>query len=160
MELSALFPLLAVILLVMYFVSRPLFSRTRSVRRDDPTQSHLLAERDRVLSAIQELDFDHTLGKIPAGDYPSQREMLVQKGAEILRKLDDLEGSSRKTHQVPARIHSASFDDDIEDLVARRRAGKAGKTGGFCPKCGKPILQSDRYCPKCGWDVKAKRGRS
>ena len=73
MELPALFTLLIVLLLVMYYVSRPLFSRTRGARRDAPTHSHLLADRDRVLSAIQELDFDHTLGKIPADNYLSQR---------------------------------------------------------------------------------------
>ncbi len=24
------------------------------------------------------------------------------------------------------------------------------KTAGFCPKCGKPVLQSDVFCPSCG----------
>lgn len=159
MELPALFTLLIVLLLVMYYVSRPLFSRTRGERRDAPTHSYLLAERDRVLSAIQELDFDHTLGKIPADNYPSQRRLLMQQGAEILRELDDLEGLSKNTRQVPTRSTSAPFDDEVEGLIARRRAGRAGKTGGYCPECGKPILLADRFCPKCGRDLKDQGGR-
>ncbi len=39
---------------------------------------------------LQELDFDHELGKIPASEYSLQRSELIQKGAEILRRLDEL----------------------------------------------------------------------
>jgi NADH pyrophosphatase NudC (nudix superfamily) len=41
-------------------------------------------------------------------------------------------------------------DDDLEDLIAARRAARKEKSAGFCPKCGKPVLRSDRFCPSCG----------
>jgi len=24
------------------------------------------------------------------------------------------------------------------------------KSGGFCPRCGKPVQKSDLFCPRCG----------
>ena len=44
-------------------------------------------------------------------------------------------------------------DDDLEDLVASRRAARKEKSAGFCPKCCKPILRTDRFCPHCGKSI-------
>jgi predicted amidophosphoribosyltransferase len=41
-------------------------------------------------------------------------------------------------------------DDDLEAMIAARRKTHKVKSAGFCPKCGKPILVSDRFCPSCG----------
>jgi rubrerythrin len=163
MELAAVFLLLAVVLLAGFYVTIPFFSRLRTVRSVDQTASALMAERDRVLAALQELEFDHTLGKISEEEYPVQRETLVQRGADILRQLDERQVA--KSAAEPARKSVAKstakpaapavqFDDDIEDLVAARRAARKEKTGGFCPQCGTPILVSDSFCPKCGHSLK------
>ena len=154
MELASIFLLLAVLALVVFYVARPFVTRARTTRADDPVLSALLAERDRILTAIQELDFDYTLGKIPADEYPSQREMLVQSGAGILRQLDEHPGAIRKPAAKPVVPPATSSDDEIEDLIASRRSMRKEKTGGFCPKCGKPVLLSDRFCPKCGHSLK------
>jgi predicted amidophosphoribosyltransferase len=44
-------------------------------------------------------------------------------------------------------------DDDLDELVAARRAMRKEKSAGFCPKCGKSILRSDRFCPHCGKSI-------
>ena len=109
MELGSIFLLLAVILLVGIFISRPLFQRSDSASEvetsseqagdeavysahpgvdSDHNRSSLLAEYDRLLNTLQELEFDHTLGKIPPEDYPPQRVALLNAGAEVLKKLD------------------------------------------------------------------------
>jgi len=44
--------------------------------------------------------------------------------------------------------------EDLEDLLAKRRIARKDKTAGFCPKCGKPVLQSDVFCPFCGSTLK------
>jgi hypothetical protein len=49
----------------------------------------------------------------------------------------------------------ANSDDDLEHQIANRRRSRKEKTGGFCPKCGKPIQMSDKFCPKCGAKVSA-----
>ena len=169
MDLGSILVLLAVALLVGIFVSRPFLKSNRSSARafssvvDEKEQrkSTLLAEYDRYLNALQELEFDFTLGKIPAEDYPQQRTSLLQSAAETLQNLDayqakkiDTSVEDRIEAAVLARrntsLNKSSSDEDLEALIASRRQTHQEKTGGFCPKCGKPILKSDRFCPKCG----------
>jgi rubrerythrin len=164
MELGAIFLVLAVLVLVGMFLYAPFISRGRRASINESHEvSALMAERDRVITALQELDFDFKLGKIPSEDYPAQRAVLLQKGAEILKKLDELtptqrEGSTedRIEKAVAARRADASAktaelnDDEIESLIASRRKIHKNKSAGFCPKCGKPVLVSDRFCPSCG----------
>jgi rubrerythrin len=174
MEIGAIFLLLAVILLVMLFVARPFIEqrRTTAVSSEEHELSSLMAERDRLITALQELDFDHTLGKIPSEDYPSTRAELLQHAAEVLRKLDAYpafgqaaarsDAESRIEAVIAARRADAAVensaesvsDDDLESLIAARKSGRKEKSAGFCPKCGKPMLHSDRFCPHCGKSIK------
>ena len=162
MEPAAIFLLLIVLAFIVLFVTRPFFERRR-VRAPESSHelSFLLAERESLLTALQELDFDQTLGKIPAEDYPAQRAALLQKGAEVLRQLDALipitakqaGGKGQRTESANNSTAPLS-DDDLEDLLAKRRNGRKVKTAGFCPNCGKPVLQSDVFCPVCGSTLK------
>ena len=150
MEIVPVFLVLAVAVLVALFLAQP-FKGRASRRRNATGQdvSALLAERERMIGALQELDFDHALGKVPAEDYPAQRAELVQKGADILRKLDAT--SALTPNPSPrGRGGAAAADDDLEALIAARRSARKNKSGGFCPRCGKPVLASDRFCQNCG----------
>ena len=123
-----------------------------------------MAERDRVINSLQELDFDFKLGKVPEEDYPVQRAGLLQKGADILRKIDALapqpvsaqDTEARLEKAIAARRADASIarvevsDDDLEALISSRRKGRTHKSAGFCPRCGKPVMVTDRFCPACG----------
>jgi hypothetical protein len=166
MELGTILLLLAVLILVILFVTRPLTGSRLVESHHEQSVSAALAERERVLNALQELDFDHNLGKIPADEYPTQRAVLVQKGAAILRRLDELQAAQpapapdRSEESLAARRSATASrpaplsDEDVEDLIARRRAARRDRTAGFCPKCGKPVLQSDQFCPSCGKALK------
>ena len=165
MGISSIFLLLAVLVLVGMFLYAPFTTRARRVRPGESQEvSALKAERDRVINSLQELDFDHSLGKIPVEDYPSQRAALLQSGADILRKLDQLSAALPSSKPGEARIEKAAAaaradssaqisrldDEQIESLIAARRRDHKGKSAGFCPKCGKPILVTDKFCPSCG----------
>jgi hypothetical protein len=157
MEPAAIFLILIVLALILLFVTRPFFDRRVRTMDDNNDLSVLLAERERLLTALQELDFDQALGKIPAEDYPAQRAELLQKGAEVLRRLDAITPSTTKQASAIIQVADSTpkpatplSDDDLEDLLAKRRTSRKDKTAGFCPKCGKPILQSDVFCPSCG----------
>jgi hypothetical protein len=162
MEPVALFLLLIMLGLIVVFVTRPFFKRRQiHAAGSDQEMSSLLAEHERLLTALQELDFDQSLGKIPAEDYPAQRALLLQKGADVLRKLDLLtaETESRKAKDSLGNLNELKSvahltDDDLEDLVAKRRSNRRDKTAGFCPRCGKPVLQTDAFCPACGLTLK------
>jgi hypothetical protein len=162
MDLAAILLLLALLVGVGLFLAAPLMRGTRTAAFDDSAEtSSLLAERDRVISALQELDFDFALGKIPEAEYPEQRTGLLERGAEILRRLDALSPAPRRTSEASRRIEAAAAgpvaegsadlpDDRIESMLAARRAARHAKSAGFCPRCGKAIMTSDRFCPHCG----------
>ena len=164
-SIGSIFLILAVLIGVALYLAQPFLDRrARRMTSETRETSALLAERDRVVNALQELDFDFKLNKIPAEDYPVQRAALLQSGAEILKQLDALhliEGSSSAEDRVEKavaarRADSASAqasvrdDDEIEAMIASRRSGRKEKSAGFCPRCGKPVLSSDRFCPSCG----------
>lgn len=182
MDLGSLFLVLALLVLVSLFVSRPFFEN-KAVRKGVPVSqeehelSALLAERDRLLTALQELDFDYTLGKIPEEDYPPQRTALLKRGAETLRLIDQMSqegaaggsaedrieaiiaarradarsaGAVNGHGRVVAAALAGEADDPVEVLLANRRRQRQEKSAGFCPQCGGPVQKSDRFCPKCG----------
>ena len=158
------------LVLVVLLVTEPLTGRWPPEVQGSQVLSSLLAERDRVLNILKELDFDASLGKIPAETYPNQRTSLVQQGAEILRKIDQLAPLPETVTATPAgkddpveaflsarrAIRSAAADKDedmVESLLASRRKDRLGKPGVFCPQCGGPLESSDRFCPACGHPV-------
>jgi hypothetical protein len=165
MELTAIFFSLAVLILVGMFLYAPFMERrARGVTEEEHELSALMAERDRVINSLQELDFDFKLGKIPEEDYPTQRASLLQKGADILRKIDSLVPQAASSQNTEARLERAIAarradastakpevsDDDLESMISSRRKGRTNKSAGFCPRCGKPVMVTDRFCPSCG----------
>ncbi len=174
MDLGSIFLLLALLVLVAIFIARPLLDRkARAVSEEEQTLSTWLARRDRVIDALQELDFDFKLGKIPEADYPAQRTYLLQQGADILKNLDALQPQhGRKTDALEAAIaarraqsmagtgngtptaHAVHIpDDDLENLIATRRGKRKTKSAGFCSQCGHPFQTVDKFCSKCGAKV-------
>jgi len=111
-ELGSIFLILALLVIVVLLISRPFFTRKASPENSFDTRldrecSNLLAERDRILVALQELDFDFTLGKIPGESYTPQRTRLVRRGAEVLRRLDSITSTIEEKDQA---IDKATWD--------------------------------------------------
>ncbi len=173
MEIGAILLLLALLVPVALYLVQP-FGRpgTFDVRGEEHELSALLAERERIIAALQELDFDYALGKIAGDDYPSQRAALLQQGADVLRRLDALTAPSARegaptVEEMKERLEAAVAarharaaaqsddlaDEDLEALIAARRRARQERSAGFCPHCGKAILDSDRFCPSCGEDL-------
>lgn len=165
MQLTAIFFTLAVLILVAIYLYAPFLERrARRVTEEEHELSSLMAERDRVINSLQELDFDFKLGKIPDEDYPTQRASLLQKGADILRQIDSIAPQPASAQDADARIEKAIAarradsavekpelsDDDLETMIAARRKSRKERASGFCPKCGKPVMVTDRFCPSCG----------
>jgi hypothetical protein len=178
MDIGSILFLLALLILIGLFIARPLFDRDApsNAHEDDQTEhevSTLLAEQDRVLNALQELDFDHALGKIPEDEYPAQRSLLLQRGADVLRQLDEY-GAVTPNNDLDERVEAAiaerravsnqvvgvgvaggtqvaiEADDEVEIQLAARRRSRQDKSAGFCPQCGRPVQSSDSFCPSCG----------
>ncbi len=173
MDIGAIFFVLAVLTLVGLFVGQPFMQpRSRGAWQEDHAYSALMAEYEQTVNALQELDFDNLLGKVPLDDYPRQRAALLTRGAGLLRRLDEFAAENQAGKDAQARLEAAVAarradasateptsglsDEDLEARIAARRKARSTtqwhkeKAGGFCPKCGKPILASDRFCPACG----------
>lgn len=170
MDLGSVFLILGLAILVAIFIFRPFFEISDKkklinssflVRDTDQQKSVLLAERDRVLRSLQELDFDQALGKIPEEDYPVQRQLLLQKGAQILKSLDEISGSGSIQDQeavieaaVAARradgVLNADKNMDVEALITARKRQQKNEAAGFCPKCGNAVKRNDQFCARCG----------
>jgi hypothetical protein len=123
MDIGAVLLILAVILLISIFISRPFFETkpanalayNQVEDEKDHKRSSLLAEYDQTLSAIQELEFDHTLGKIPADEFPAQRTQLLQSAADLLRQLDSFQ----------EKVPQSDVEDRIEAAISARRVAAA-----------------------------------
>lgn len=175
MDIGSIFLVLGLLVLVVLFISRPfLEKKSVAVSQEEHDLSALLAEKDRTVTMLQELEFDHLLGKIPEEDYPTQRAVLMQRGADLLRRIDEiqppaqpvaaddrLEAAISARRLAVAQAHTGGNghngvhvpDDELEQIIAARRRGRQEKAGGFCPKCGSVVQQSDRFCPKCGASI-------
>jgi hypothetical protein len=175
MDIGSIFLILGLLILVALFIAKPLLDKKSvPVSREEHELSALLAEKDRLIRTLQELEFDYSLGKIPEEDYPVLRAAYMQHGADLLRKIDEFQPASqpaaaedrleaainaRRQTMTPALngVSAANGsngvhvpDDALEQMIAARRRTRPEKAGGFCPKCGGVVQQSDRFCPKCG----------
>ncbi|GAB4528613.1 MAG: hypothetical protein Fur0018_14750 [Anaerolineales bacterium] len=169
MDLGSIFLILALAILVVLFVARPFNTKNaRTTMQTGHEVSSLLAEREGILRALQELDFDHALHKIPEEEYPQQRQALLLRGADVLRRLDELQAQKTTTDNAAADPLEAAIaarrratvtvedaNDPLEAAIAARRRVRSEKAGGFCTQCGAPLLRSDKFCPKCGTPVAA-----
>ncbi|MGD2162629.1 MAG: zinc ribbon domain-containing protein [Anaerolineales bacterium] len=145
MDIGSILIGLALALAVSAYVIRPLVvGGGEKVTDVDRRLSELLAERDRVLSRIQELDMDFAMGKLGEQDYRGQRDELMLYGAGILKELDTKVGLETTS------VDSVKMEDEIESAVARLRGIGGSQSPAFCPSCGEAVQQGDRFCTHCG----------
>ena len=146
MDIGSFFIIVALLIPVIGFILYPLREAPALSERDGGHFSGLLSERERILEALAELDFDNELGKVPEDLYPLQRAHLLEKGAAVLRQLDELQPKD-----------GAFPDDKVEAMIAaRKQAGAIAKPakGAFCPECGGRIEPGDKFCVACGTQLK------
>jgi hypothetical protein len=90
LALGALLAVACVLLVAVPFLRDP---QPGDDRLDQPGEREqeriaLAEERDRVLAALKELEFDHRTGKVSDDDYRAQVGPLRRQAAEALRALD------------------------------------------------------------------------
>lgn len=149
--------------------------RANITKEEDHELSSLMAERDRILNALKELDFDNAVGKVPAEIYPEQRKHLLTQGAETLRRIDELQGTPLRELVKEPELEPAaevSAEERIEAAIAARSrlvpAYSAGNGNGSIHDAEDDIevaianrrrARSEKaggFCPKCGKPVQAK----
>jgi hypothetical protein len=171
-EAGAILFLAAVAVGVGFFLAIPFLETRRAapLSASDQQLSALLAERDRLITSLQELDFDYALGKIPAEAYPVQRTDLLQRGANVLRQIDALTLQAAPVAVAggdpagPSATPEPDAEARIEAAVAARRADLAGQQPVAVPvddeiESRVAARRSERndksggFCPNCGKPV-------
>ena len=106
----------------------------------------LLAERERLLSSIEELDLDLELKKIAPSEHALDRNLLLSQAADVLKELDrySKSKSSQKGKSKKAKA------DDLEKMIQERRKKLADGTTVYCSSCGKTITAGAQFCSHCG----------
>ena len=95
MDIGSVFLGLALGLLIVFIVAQP-FLEGQGVREKKLSETDaLITEREQLLTALRDLDFDHATGKITEEDYAPQRAQLVAQSAAVLKQLDDLLPTAR-----------------------------------------------------------------
>jgi hypothetical protein len=173
MEPGSFLLILALVVLVGLVVTRPLMDPIqRGQKKQGPValdndRSVLLAERDRLLRSLKELDFDHLLGKIPEEDYPSQRQNLLQRGVNILQKLDQYElAESANGLELQLEAAISAHRVELSDLShapngnGRKPVSRIANAVVASPDDDLEVLLANRrrargdkangFCPNCG----------
>ena len=86
---------LVIAMLVVAFVAAPFLVARPPVLPDDGVPERLrdlLAEKETLYAAIQELDFDLQSGKLSSKDHQALRERQEALAAAVLQQIDELQG--------------------------------------------------------------------
>ena len=167
MTIGAILLGVALAVVVGLILARPLLQASREEQGNLSQRQLLLAEKEAILAQIRDLDFDHDTGKMPDEIHQHQRTQLMHKAADILKQVEQLEGTVPQP-AVQTSDGTSDIDVDIEAAVARLRQAPKEKIapkprpvsangGGFCPHCGSKFDAGDNFCVSCGHKLHTKK---
>jgi ribosomal protein L40E len=143
----------------LYSVVRALSSQeletslSQSTTMASASARELREEKQRLLRALNELQFDHEMGKLSAEDYKAVRQTYEMRAIEVLRALDagpdlhpDLMAELRK------RQGSTPSEHPVEPEEADPVATDADETAAerICSACGATNDPDAKFCKACG----------
>jgi hypothetical protein len=85
--------IVVVLLVVVALVAAPL-RRRGTVVEEDAERAELEAARDAKYREIRDAELDHRTGKLSEADWRRMDRALRAEAVEILRRLDELDGTS------------------------------------------------------------------
>jgi hypothetical protein len=148
MAFSSFLIVLVIFFLAGIFIVRPfLVEQNISTPVVPKKYDSLRAEKERLLSSIEDLDLEYDLQKISSQEHIRNRDILLSKAAEILVQLDKLEKKVPKNMRVSTFVEN---EDDLEAMIETRRRELKGDKSRYCSHCGKAVKPEDQYCRKCG----------
>ena len=129
MEISSIFVGFALFVASLAYVSLPFRQKRLKTTSGASAHTPQKGQRDAVLSALRELDFDFKTGKVSEEDYQPLRTQLMAEAAQYIEM-------------------EKKGDDQLEEMIQARRAVK--QQGSKCPHCEAPVQAGQRFCSKCG----------
>lgn len=110
--------------LVVIVIAWPLARRDRTQAVPETRQrERLLAYYERAVRNVRDLDEDHALGKLAPADYARDRELWADRGAQVLKALDELDSAAAPLPALSETEIDAAIEQRIEaELEAARAA--------------------------------------
>lgn len=93
--MATYFAAAALLMVCVAFIISPLLEKKRPALAMPTALEALELERQAVVRVIRDLDEDYRVGKVSEGDYHTLRQAQVQRGADILRELEQLRSRKR-----------------------------------------------------------------
>ena len=111
MPIGSILLVSALAFLVLFYLSIPFLTNASLGQEEGSKRSSLLAERERILAAVLELESDRELQKVPDDVFAIQRKTLIEKGAQVQKELD----------KFPQEEDS---DEGLEELIQKHKRSK------------------------------------
>lgn len=147
MTLTSFIIVLFIFIMTGLIILRPFLDQTDGkISKSSGLYDSLLAERERLLSSIEELDLDLELNKISAAEHALDREALFSQAADVLRDLDKY-SKPKKSKKTALKDGG---DDNLEKMIQDRRKKLQDEKTVLCASCGKPVAEGDQFCSHCG----------
>lgn len=165
---------LALLAFSAFYIASPL--RFKNPPRQPVRRETSANQRQSVLLALRDLDFDYQASKVADGDYQTLRTELLNEAAQLIQgqdqdrqkeeALEALIESRRKARSTLQPVSKVKLDGPTEKVCQNCQAplqddakfcSKCGVSieKAVCPKCGKSIQPGDLFCPSCGTSVKS-----
>lgn len=138
------------------FVAWPLVRNTASSRPaasdGQRERMELLVEKEHLLTALKEIDFDHEMGKLTDDDHQRLRADYRARAVALLKRLEGSASDAELEAAIEAdvaRVRAPSRDDAGEAIVSPPSGGGAR----FCAACGSGLGAGAGFCAACGSPV-------
>jgi len=143
--------------LAMGWVLWLLFRTAHALVKDAPTveagavvtgkrRKELEREKQALLKALKELDFDHQMGKVSDKDFADISATYRARAIRVMRQLDDA-----------GRDYEAMIAKDVAARAGKETGNRQQATGNGelaetdkCAKCGTKNDSDAEFCKKCG----------
>ena len=107
-------------------------------------RKELEREKQALLKALKELDFDHQMGKVSDKDFADISSTYRARAIRVMRQLDDA-----------GRDYEAMIAKEVAERAGKETGNRQQATGNGQPTdlCGKCATKNDsdaEFCKKCG----------
>lgn len=148
MELGSLLFVILLFFLSGLYILRPFLVNDQGGGRAGTTvRDSLIADKERLLQAIEEVDLEFELKKISAEEHTRNRDKLMVEAAGVLKELDKLPKLSSGKKSKAGQVQE---EDALEKMIAERRQQIKSDQILKCPHCGEGVEKGAQFCSHCG----------
>ncbi len=155
MNLGAIFVGLALLVLVIPFVVSPFRENNRhKLAPAASIAASPASQREQVILALRDLDFDYQTEKIREDDYARIRAQLLAEAADFIQA--EQREDALIEEKIRAHREAASPTQKCQECGRHLRSGDlfctgcGSKTTVRCQSCGNLNRSDDNFCSKCG----------